>query len=130
MTSTWIQSAPAAVTASISDPRAAKSADRMDAAMRTGCCGMTCPTAHSGPGPGRRLPALAPEGMDGEASERFELLREELEFLQSQRKPALLRMALDLGVELRLLEMWSREIAFELHDVDAVGGKSAQRLVE
>ncbi len=39
MTSTWIQSAPAAVTASISAPKAAKSADRIEGAMRTGCCG-------------------------------------------------------------------------------------------
>src|SRR6185312_17198612 len=36
MTSTWIQSAPAASTASISAPSLEKSAERIDGAMRTG----------------------------------------------------------------------------------------------
>jgi hypothetical protein len=38
ITSTWIQSAPASSTAFISSPRRAKSAERMEGAIRTGCC--------------------------------------------------------------------------------------------
>src|SRR3954471_9308765 len=45
MTSTWIQSAPASSTARTSSPSRAKSADRIEGAMRTGCC--TAPTLTS-----------------------------------------------------------------------------------
>ena len=38
ITSTWIQSAPASSTARTSSPSRAKSAERMEGAMRTGCC--------------------------------------------------------------------------------------------
>src|SRR5690348_2744707 len=102
ITSTWIQSAPAAVTASISLPSAEKSALRIDGAMRTGCCGMA-----SGSWPGRRLPALLAEGVGGEGAEHLELalLREEGQFLERALHARLLGMALDLGIELRLLEM-------------------------
>ena len=69
--------------------------------MRTGCCGM----AHSGTGARRGFPALAAERMDREGAERLELLGEEAELLQRQLQAALRGMALDLGIELRLLEM-------------------------
>ena len=39
-------------------------------------------------------------------------------------------MAVDIGVELRDGEGAVDDIAFELGDVDAVGGEAAQRLVE
>src|SRR4051812_26149565 len=38
ITSTWIQSAPAASIARTSSPRRAKSAERIEGAIRTGCC--------------------------------------------------------------------------------------------
>src|SRR6185312_15531496 len=85
ITSTWIQSAPASVTAATSCPSAAKSADRIDGAMRTGCCGMTdlddrfrCRAFQvpgvSGAGTGRRVPPLATERVHREGAERLELL--------------------------------------------------------
>src|SRR5436189_768296 len=126
ITSTWIQSAPASPIASISRPRLAKSADRMEGAMRTGCCG----TVVSGARPRRRFPAFAPEGIGREGAERLELLGEERELLERELQAALLGMALDFGIELRLLEMRAGEIAFQLDDVDAVGREAAQRLVE
>src|SRR5689334_24981976 len=81
---------------------------------------------------GRRVPALAAERMGREGAQHLELalLGEEVELLERQLQAALLGMALDLGVELRLLEMRAAEIAFQLDDVDAVGGEAAQRLVE
>src|SRR4051794_19494395 len=123
ITSTWIQSAPATVTASISWPRAAKSALRIDGAMRTGFCGMV-----SGPAARRCVPALAAERMGREGAEHLELalFREERQFLERELQAALLGMALDLGIELRLLEMRAAEIALELDDVDAVGREAAQ----
>ena len=39
-------------------------------------------------------------------------------------------MAFDLGIELRLLEMRARQVTLQLDDVDAVGGETAERLVE
>src|SRR5579862_9334696 len=100
MTSTWIQSAPAAVTASISLPSSAKSADRMDGAMRTGCCGMRSSSTRTR----RRVPAFAAEGMGREGAEHLQLvlLGEERQLLEGELQTALLGMALDLGVELRL----------------------------
>src|SRR5258708_15213905 len=126
ITSTWIRSAPASRAASISRPRLAKSAERMEGAMRTGCCGMVV----SGTRPRRRVPAFAPEGIGRKGAERLELLGEKGEFLERELEAALLGMALDLGIELRLLEMRAGEIAFQLDDIDAGGGEPAQRLVE
>src|SRR5260370_41398694 len=118
MTSTWIQSAPAAVTASTSLPSSAKSADRMEGAMRTGCCG----TVASGAGTRRGVPAFAPERMDRKGAEHLELVLfgEERQLLERQLQAALFGMALDLGVELCLLEMRAGEIALELDDVHTV----------
>src|SRR5471032_718833 len=126
ITSTWIQSAPAASMASTSWPSAVKSADRMEGAMRTGFCGMES----SSTGARRCFPSLAAERMGRESAERLELAREELQLLQRKLQAALLGMAFDLGIELGLLEMRAAQIALELHDVDAVGGEAAQRLVE
>src|SRR5476649_999666 len=126
ITSTWIQSAPAASMASTSWPSAEKSADRMEGAMRTGFCGMES----SSTGARRCFPAFAAERMGRESAERLELAREELQLLQRKLQAALLGMAFDLGIELGLLEMRAAQIALELHDVDAVGGEAAQRLVE
>src|SRR4029450_5388234 len=120
---------PAAVTASISDPKAAKSADRIEGGMATGCCGMGSPfpgrvpagargaarlrdgytIARSGAGTRRGFPALAAERMRREGTERLELLGEEAELLQRELQGALRRMALDLGLELRLRGMRARE---------------------
>ena len=82
--------------------------------------------------PRRRVPALAAERVGREAAEHLELvlLGEELELLERQMQAALLGMALDLGIELRLLEARAGQVALELDDVDAVGGEAAQRLVE
>src|SRR5579883_3450208 len=124
ITSTWIQSAPAASIASTSAPRAEKSALRIDGAMRTGFC------MGSGSRSGRRVPALAAERVGGEGAEHLQLFREETQLLQGKLQAALIGMALDLGVELRLLEMRAAQVALELHDIDAVGRKAAQRLVE
>src|SRR6185436_11652450 len=85
-----------------------------------------------GPAARRRVPALAAERMGRKGAEHLELtlFREERQLLQRQLQAALLGMALDLGIELRLLEMRAAEIALELDDVDAVGGEAAERLVE
>src|SRR3954471_24908029 len=47
MTSTWIQSAPAASIARTSSPSLAKSAERIEGAIRTGCCMTPCSMAAS-----------------------------------------------------------------------------------
>src|SRR5471032_2846080 len=98
----------------------------MDGAMRTGCCVMRT----SGAGTCRRFPAFAAERMERERAQRLELLRAEMQLLERQLHVALLDVAFDLGIELRLLEMRAGAIALELHDVDAVGRDTAQRLVE
>src|SRR6185312_8053973 len=132
ITSTWIQSAPAASIASTSAPRAEKSALRIDGAMRTGFCMRSgLPQVPlSRPWPGGRFPTLAAERMGRKGAEHFQLVGEETQLLQGKLQAALVGMALDLGVELRLLEMRAAQVALELDDIDAVGGKPAQRLVE
>src|SRR6186713_3260343 len=70
ITSTWIQSAPAASIARISSPRRAKSADNIEGAMRTGCCtaGILTPARLGGQGRETTYPPLIPdEGGDEEA---------------------------------------------------------------
>src|SRR5690242_2082754 len=73
ITSTWIQSAPASSIARTSSPSRAKSAERIDGAMRTGACTDTSPSgsAHAFEARGRLYPqSLAFEARDEEAVER------------------------------------------------------------
>ena len=129
ITSTWIQSAPAAV-------------DRLDLLAERGEIGRQdrgrdadglLRHGDQGPQVPGRVGASQPlrrKGLAGKVPSSLNCLGEEAELLERQLQAALLGMALDLGIELRLLETRAGEIALELHDVDAVGGKAAQRLVE
>src|SRR5262249_12562837 len=63
-------------------------------------------------------------------SENLEMAGEELELFQRQREVAIVRMAFDIGVELRREEVALDHVALELGHVDAVGGEATQRLVE
>ena len=73
---------------------------------------------------------LRRKGLAGKLPSALNSLGEEPELLERKLQAALLGMAFDLGIELRLLETRAGEIALELDDVDAVGGKATQRLVE
>ena len=63
-------------------------------------------------------------------AEDVELLGEEGELLQREHQRAVVRVALDVGVELRGEEVAADHVALELGHVDAVGGEAAHRLVE
>src|ERR1700693_4565286 len=62
--------------------------------------------------------------------EDLELLGEERQLLECERERAVVGMAFDVGVELRGEEIALDHVALELGHVDAVGGKTAERLVE
>src|SRR5262249_9787519 len=62
--------------------------------------------------------------------EDLHLLRVEGELLEGEYEVAVLGVAFDIGVELGREEIALNHVAFELGHVDAVGGKSAERLVE
>src|SRR5713226_6294541 len=62
--------------------------------------------------------------------EDLELLGEERQLLERERERAVVRMAFDVGIELRGEEIALDHIALELGHVDAVGGETAERLVE
>src|SRR6202789_810107 len=59
-----------------------------------------------------------------------EFAGEEFQLLQRKGEVPVVRMAVDIGVELRGKEIAVDHVAFELGHVDAVGGKAAHRLVE
>src|SRR5712692_3160040 len=60
--------------------------------------------------------------------EDLQLLGEERQLLERER--AVVRMAFDVGIELRREEIALDHVALELGHVDAVGGEAAERLVE
>src|SRR5260221_13407577 len=80
----------------------------------------------SGPSPREHATVPVP-GIDAEDGY---LLSEEAEFFERECGRALLRMALDIGVEFGRRELTGDHVAFKLGHVDAVGRKPAQRLVE
>src|SRR6516162_11819336 len=63
-------------------------------------------------------------------AEDLQLAREEGELFEGQRQWAILRMALDIGIELRRRKRTVDHVALELGHVDAIGGEPAQRLVK
>src|SRR5476651_2372327 len=60
----------------------------------------------------------------------FQHLGEEGEFLQRERQAAVVRMALDVDIELGREKTPLDHVALELGHIDAVGGETAERLVE
>src|SRR4030088_2354202 len=70
------------------------------------------------------------ERMAGIDPDNPEFAREEFQFLQCKGEIPILGMAVDVGVELRGEEIAVDHVAFQLRHVDAVGRKSAHRLVE
>src|ERR1700687_496836 len=68
-------------------------------------------------------------GIDAENPQRLRL-RDEFQLFEREFERAILRVALDVGVELRGGEAAADHVAFELGHIDAVGGKAAERLVE
>src|SRR3954447_2447894 len=77
-----------------------------------------------------RLAERRPEGMTGIDSDDAEFPREEFQFFQRESEALVVRMAVDIGVELGGEEIAVDHVAFELGHVDAVGGEAAERLVE
>src|SRR5262245_65587543 len=74
------------------------------------------------------LPAA--EGVGGIDAENLHLAGEEAQLLQRQAHGALVGMAFDVGVELGDGEALVQDVALKLHDVEAVGGEAAVRLIE
>src|SRR3954447_16827196 len=70
------------------------------------------------------------EWIGGVDAENGHFTGEKREFLKCELHRALVRMTLDIGIELRVGEMAVEDVALELGDVDAIGGETAQRLVE
>src|SRR3984885_2083368 len=70
------------------------------------------------------------ERMGGIDPDDPEFAREELQFLQREGEILVVGMAVDIGIELRGKEIAVDHVAFQLGHVDAVGGKTAHRLVE
>src|SRR6266850_6460072 len=77
-----------------------------------------------------RAVLLLAEGRGRIDAEDLDLAREEAELLEGEPHHARIRVAVDVGVELSDGEMAVDHIAFELGDVDAVGGEATERLVE
>ena len=73
---------------------------------------------------------VARNGWPGIDADDAKFAREEFQFLQREGEPLVLGMAVDVGIELRGEEIAVDHVAFELGHVDAVGGKTAHRLVE
>src|SRR3981189_3142743 len=63
-------------------------------------------------------------------AENLHLLGEERQLLEGEHELAILRMAFDVGVELRGEEVALDHVALELGHVDAVGGEATKHLVE
>src|SRR6266705_169163 len=61
--------------------------------------------------------------------EDLQLLGEERQLLERERERAVVRMAFDVGIELRGEEIALDHVALELGHVDAVGGEAAERVV-
>src|SRR5260221_3396070 len=80
----------------------------------------------SGPSPRKHATVPVP-GIDAEDGY---LLGEEAEFFERECGRALLRMALDIGVEFGRRELTGDHVAFKLGHVAAVGCKPAQYFVE
>ena len=70
------------------------------------------------------------EWMRGIDADDAQFLREEFQFFQREGKIPVVRVAIDVGVELRRKEISLDHVAFQLGHVDAVGRKPAHRLVE
>src|SRR5579871_3928127 len=70
------------------------------------------------------------ERVRGIDADDAELAREEFQLLQRKGETTVVRMAVDIGIELRGEEIAVDHVALELGHVDAIGGKAAQRLVE
>src|SRR5262250_2863809 len=62
-------------------------------------------------------------------AEDLEVAGKEGELLERQLEAGVLRVPLDVGVELRGEEIALDHIALELRHVDAIGGEAAERLV-
>src|SRR2546421_10682578 len=78
----------------------------------------------------RLLAERLPERMPGIDADDTKLAREELQFLQRKSEALVLGMAVDVGIELRGGEFAVDHVAFQFRHVDAVGGETAERLVE
>src|SRR5215831_10604345 len=68
--------------------------------------------------------------MRGVDAEDLHLAGEEAELVERELYRPVLRMALDVGVELCRRETAAQHVALELGHVDAVGGEAAERLVK
>src|SRR5205814_8187355 len=77
-----------------------------------------------------RLVKRLAEGMCRIDTKNLHLLRIERQLLEREHELAILRMAFHVGVELGGEEIALDHVAFELGHVDAVGRKTAERLVE
>src|SRR5262245_34260522 len=63
-------------------------------------------------------------------AEHGQFLGKKGEFLECEDKRAIVRVPLDIGIELRRKEVATDHVALKLRYVDAVGGKSAECFVE
>src|SRR5258708_15069945 len=70
------------------------------------------------------------EGMRRVDAQDGELLGEEGELLERELQVGIVRVALDVGVELGREEIALDHVALELGHVDSVGGEAPERLVE
>src|SRR6202041_2308199 len=70
------------------------------------------------------------ERMGGIDPDNPEFAREELQFLQRESEILVVGMTIDIGIEFRGEKIAVDHVAFQLGHVDAVGGKTAHRLVE
>src|SRR5499426_4188192 len=85
------------------------------------------------PATGKRSPVALVGGAERVRrvdAEDLEVAGKEGELLERQLEAGVLRVALDVGVELRGEEIALDHVALELRHVDAVGGEAAERLVE
>src|SRR5215470_16478746 len=78
----------------------------------------------------RRFLKRGAERMRRIDAEDLHLLGEERQLLEREHELAVLRMALDVGIELRREEIAFDHVAFELGHVDAIGGEATEHLVE
>src|ERR1700732_1900536 len=84
-------------------------------------CSLPSPLAHL---------TIDPERMCRIDPKDFQFLAKERQLLQRARQPRLLRMGLDIGQKLGGGELPVDHVAFELGHIDAIGGETAERLVE
>src|ERR1700687_4357158 len=76
------------------------------------------------------FPERVAEGMRWVDAKDGQLLGKKGELLEREHQRAVVRVALDVGIELRGEEIAANHVALELGHVDAVGGEAAHRLVE